>query len=293
MSDSRASHSNIEISDTPLPTLEPRAADSHKGDFGHVLLIGGSRGMAGAISMAGLAALRSGAGRVTLAVPDVCLDVVASFEPSYMTLPLLSDDAGRISREALQAVIPWLERVDCVACGPGLGRSTGLDQFVADLLESCHCPLVLDADALNALAPWKADRHPTSVHILTPHPGEFRRLLGQQDAQQASRASAIRFARAHSLILLLKGHRSFITNGQTHFENRTGNPGMATGGSGDILTGVVTGLVGQGLNPLDATRLGAHVHGLAGDIAAAEVGQVALIASDLLDGLPEAFESLA
>jgi NAD(P)H-hydrate epimerase len=279
----------------PLPRIAQRPVDAHKGDFGRALLIGGSRGMAGAVALAGMATLRAGAGLVRLAVPDICLDAVAGLEPSYMTAPLPSDGEGRIgaaSRASLEAMIG---SSNCVACGPGLGRSSDLTELVQWLFQAVTIPLVLDADALNALAERPdvlADA--SGPRVLTPHLGEFRRLIGDTMSRLSMdqlRERAIRLAGEHGLIIVLKGHRTLVTDGTRSSVNATGNPGMATGGSGDVLTGVITGLVCQGLSDWDAARLGVHLHGLAGDLAAEQLGQISLVARDLVDLLPPAFRA--
>lgn len=281
-----------------LPQLPPRRPDSHKGDFGRALLIGGSRGMAGAIALAGMACLRSGAGLVKLAVPDSILDTVASFEASYMTLPLPGDSNGRIKLKSPRRLAEYLAAATCVACGPGLGRSKRLQSFVRDLYQSLPQPLVIDADGLNALATTNDGlSSPGGPRILTPHPGEFSRLAKASTDETPSRAAQVaaaqHLAAEHQVIILLKGHRTIITDGAQTAENTTGNPGMATGGTGDVLTGIITALVCQGLSAFDAAVLGAHVHGLAGDLAAAQLGQVSLIASDLIEYLPSAFRALS
>jgi len=281
-----------------LPRLAPRRADSHKGDFGRALIIGGSRGMAGAIAMAGMSCLRSGAGLVKLAVPDCILDTVASFDPSYMTVPVPCDRAGRIKLKSPRKLAEFLQPATCAACGPGLGRSKRLQSFVRELYETLPQPLVIDADGLNALAVANEPlANPGGPRILTPHPGEFARLAKFGDGEKPSRDEQIQLAQelagSHGVIILLKGSRTIVTDGQQTVENTTGNPGMATGGTGDVLTGIITALVCQGLSPFDAAALGAHVHGLAGDLAAKELGQVSLIASDLPKYLPAAFQSLA
>ncbi len=273
-----------------LPQLPPRSPDSHKGDFGRVLLIGGSRGMAGAIGLAGMAALRSGAGLVTLAVPREIQAVVAGYEPSYMTWGLAHDEAGRIAGAAHEALLPLVERADAVALGPGLGRSGELDALVRDLFDTSMLPLVLDADGLNAVAERPLSV-PSGPRVLTPHPGEFRRLCPECGRERAEmEEAAIAWAQQHQVVLVLKGHNSLITDGQRSEHNATGNPGMATGGSGDVLTGIIAALLGQGLPAWEAARLGSHLHGLAGDLGVAELGQVALIASDLVRYLPRAFQ---
>jgi ADP-dependent NAD(P)H-hydrate dehydratase len=279
----------------PLPILPPRQPDSHKGDFGRVLLIGGSRGMTGAISLSGMAALRAGAGLVQLAVPLVCQDVVAGFEPSYMTIGLANDDAGRISLKARDRIMQLAEKATVIGCGPGLGRSARLDDIVSWLYTRLEQPAVFDADALNALATRPGVLpQPGGPRLITPHPGEFQRLIGkfkQIDRGELEREAAT-FAERTGIVVLLKGHGTLITDGRRQAHNTTGNPGMATGGTGDVLTGLVAGLIGQRLTPFDAARLAAHVHGLAGDLAAQELGQVSLIASDLVHWLPQAFRSI-
>lgn len=278
-----------------LPKLPPRNPDSHKGDFGSALLIGGSRGMAGAISMSGMAALRGGAGLVRLAVPLACQDVVAGFEPSYMTVGLPADDSGRISLSARELIAELAEKSTAVACGPGLGRSPELDELVLWIYTQVKQPAVFDADALNALAmrPELLAR-PGGPRVLTPHPGEFQRLIQAKTRlpRDEMERAAIRLADEAGIVVLLKGHRTLITDGARQAHNTTGNPGMATGGTGDVLTGLTTALVCQHLPPYDAARLAAHLHGLAGDLAAQEHGQVSMIASDLLRWLPAAFQKV-
>lgn len=278
----------------PLPQLPPRLPDSHKGDFGSALLIGGSRGMAGAVAMSGMAALRGGAGLVRLAVPLVCQDVVAAFEPSYMTLGLPADAAGRINLAGRDLLAEQLEKATAIGCGPGLGRSAELDELVEWLYCEAKSPGVFDADALNALATRpEALRHPGGPRILTPHPGEFQRLIGAATRlpRDDLERQAVRLAAEAGVVVLLKGHRTLVTDGQQQAHNVTGNPGMATGGAGDILTGLATALLCQRMAPFDAARLAAHLHGLAGDLAAQEQGQISLIASDLLRWLPAAFQT--
>lgn len=255
--------------------------------------------MSGAIALAGKAALRSGAGLVTLAVPDVCLETVAGFEPSYMTIPLPCDAHGRVEGPTRPEILRLAAAADCVACGPGLSRSPSVTEFVGTLYESLAQPLVLDADGLNALAADGNRDRPRSggPRILTPHPGEFRRLTGNCDSSGVSRddlcQQAIELAARQGWVLVLKGHRTLVTDGHHTTYNDSGNPGMATGGAGDVLTGVITALICQGLSPLDAARLGVYVHGLAGDLAAEQLGQVSLIASDLVAHLPRAFQQIS
>jgi NAD(P)H-hydrate epimerase len=278
-----------------LPHLPPRREDSHKGDFGRALLIGGSRGMAGSISLSGMAALRGGAGLVKLAVPDVCVETVAGFEPSYMTVALPCDERGRISAPARETLAAAVQEATCIACGPGLGQTDELRELVEWLYTSINKPLVLDADALNNLAkrsePLAGAAGP---RILTPHPGEFGRLVRESNMPtEAARERAVELANCFGVVLVLKGHRTLVTNGRERFQNSTGNPGMATGGTGDVLTGLTTALLGQGLSAFDAACLAVHVHGRAGDLAAQDLGQTALIASDLLSYLPAALKEVS
>jgi len=283
-----------------LPKLPPRKPDAHKGDFGRALLFGGSRGMAGAIALAGMACLRSGAGLVRLAVPKCIVSTVSGFEPSYMTVPLPDDDEGRIRVHTgdLNGLTSLAHAATCVGVGPGLGQSVDLAAFVCAAYQTFPEPMVLDADALNALARTEKGwvGKPNAPRVLTPHPGEFARLVGLDNFAKAPRseqvAKARLFARNEGVVVLLKGHQTFITDGHREANNATGNPGMATGGSGDVLTGIIVALICQQMEALDAAVLGAHLHGLAGDLAAAELGQVSLIASDLLRYLPQAFKEV-
>ncbi len=279
-------------SSAPLVRLAPRAADSHKGIFGHALLIGGSQGMAGAVAMAGMSAMRSGAGLVTLATAEVCQPTVAGFEPAAMTVPLPCDADGRIAKAALETLEPFLEKASVVALGPGLGQSDQLLELVATLYQNAAQPMVVDADALNALAKQPDVLvKPGGPRVLTPHPGEFARLTARDTIPIDQREPLAReFAERTGVVVVLKGHRTVITDGKQLALNTTGNPGMATGGTGDILTGIVTAILCQHLSAYDAARLGAYVHGLAGDLAASELGEVSLIASDLIEYLPTAWQ---
>jgi NAD(P)H-hydrate epimerase len=279
----------MENQDDP-PRLEARSPHSHKGTFGTALLIGGSRGMAGGVALAGMAALRGGAGLVRLAVPLACLDTVAGFEPAYMTSPLASDRAGRIALDAKAQIERLAASATAVGCGPGMGRSLGLDALVGRLYRMLRLPAIFDADALNALAdrPEVLDQ-PGGPRILTPHPGEFARLIGKKLPQSEWHDAAAELAARSNAVIVLKKHDTLVTDGDRRFVNRTGNPGLATGGTGDVLTGLITALLCQGLDTLGAARLAVHLHGRAGDLAAGELGQESLISSDLLRFLPRAF----
>lgn len=277
-----------------LPVLRPRDADSHKGKFGSALIIGGSRGMAGAISMTGLAAARTGAGTVRLAVPDCCLETVASFSPCSMTLPLAHDPDGRIALAAAQQLTPWLTQATCVAIGPGMGQATGLQEMLLAVLAAIKTPTVIDADGLNNLAALESSRFAwrkrlAAPLVITPHPGEWARLSGVPASDRAGQIqAAVELAAEHALLVVLKGHRTVITDGFSLVENLTGTPAMATGGSGDVLTGVITALICQGLSPRDAAHLGVHLHGLAGEIAADELSSHVVLPTELIQFLPTA-----
>ncbi len=247
--------------------------------------------MSGAISLSGMGALRSGVGLATLAVPDLCLETVAALDPCYMTQPLPCDDDGRLVLAACEEICHLAEKATCVAIGPGLGRSEELTELVGRLYDTITQPMIVDADALNALAS-RSDvlDHPGGPRIITPHPGEFRRLAGAETLSlDTSPERAVQLAADHGIVVVLKGHRTVVTDGDNTTFNETGNPGMATGGVGDVLTGIIAALVCQGLSPLDAARLGVHVHGLAGDLAVSDLGEIGMVAGDLVDSLPEAF----
>lgn len=279
------------------PRLPPRQPDSHKGTYGRVLVGAGSWGMTGAAVLCGSAALRGGAGLVQVACPADIQHVVAAGNPCYTTAGIATRADGTYSEACLEELARLADPADVVAVGPGLGDREDVGFLVRALLVMLpNKPVVLDADGLNVLAPLKADGLPERAGplLLTPHPGEFARLLGIPTAEvQADRERlAVEFGRRHKLVLLLKGHQTVVTDGQRVYRNDTGNPGMATGGAGDVLTGLIAALIGQGLSAFDAAALGAWVHGRAGDLAAGELGQVALTATDLLDYLPGVFREL-
>jgi len=285
-----------DLTSSPLPQLAPRAADSHKGDYGRVLIVGGSRGMAGAVGLAGRAALRSGAGLVTLAVPRSIQATVAGFEPSMMTFAVGGSTEDVLRQEAVDEIVTFAQQATALAIGPGLGGDPSTARLVHGLYHRLLQPVVLDADGLNAAAQHPDIlAHPAGPRILTPHPGEFARLTGERPAdrpaQRAEQAAALcRRDAAGGTVVVLKGHRTVVTDGQRYVVNGTGNPGMATGGTGDCLTGIIAALVGQGLSCWDAARLGVYAHGLAGDLAAAELGEISMIASDLTNYLSTAFQ---
>lgn len=281
-----------------LPMLPARPENAHKGVFGRVVIVGGSRGMSGAPSLAGLGALRGGAGLVYVAVPSEILPVVSAIEPSYLTIPLATDEEqGSLSAEGLPGLRSAISGKGVVAIGPGLGTSRDVRTIVSALYAELTQPMVVDADALNVLAPQfgstatPSHLKPSGPRILTPHPGEFGRLIERDVVSIDNRRESLaaEFAKTHGVIVVLKGAKTVVTDGEQIAINRTGNPGMATGGTGDVLTGLIAALLAQGMSPFDAARLGTHLHGLAGDIAAAELSQPGLIASDLPKYLPAAW----
>jgi len=276
-----------------IPKLKPRATDAHKGDFGKVCIIGGSIGMSGAAALAGRSALRAGAGLVRVAVPKSVLPIVASIEPCFTTIAMPEDNLGRISSRAISSILNAASQNDAVAFGPGIGTSGDLRAILEALLGQEGLRLVIDADGLNNLSgitnwPELLKAKP----ILTPHPGEMKRLwkgLFREQLPQDRQQQATKLAQRTKSIVVLKGAGTVVTDGEKIYVNQTGNPGMATAGSGDVLTGVITALLVQGLSDFDAAVLGVHIHGLAGDIAAERLGQISLIATDIAQALTEAF----
>src|SRR5712671_653001 len=277
--------------------ITPRSADTHKGDFGRVLLVAGSRGKTGAAHLAALGALRSGAGLVTVATPSCCLPIVASLAPEYMTEALeeTPGNGGGLDLEGVDRILDIAR--DVVAIGPGLGQAPATVRFIKAVVDRATMPLVVDADALNAFSgePDRlAGREGRDV-IITPHPGEMARLVGMStDEVQSSRLEIARnFALAHHVYVVLKGHRTLIaTPDGKVFINPTGNAGMATGGAGDVLTGMIAAWLGQLLDAEAACKLAVYLHGMAGDLADADEGEVSLTASDVAGHLGDALLEL-
>ena len=270
--------------ETVLNLLPDRDPWGHKGSFGKLLLLCGSRGFTGAAYLAAMGALRSGAGLVFLGVPEsiYAIEAVKLHEPVVFPLP---EDDGKLSLLAIPEIEKRLPQMDAVLIGCGLGQSGGTLSVVRYVLEHAKCPVIVDADGINVLAEHKdilrGRAYPT---ILTPHDGEFLRFGGTLGEDRM--ASAAYFAREWNSILLLKGHETCITDGISGYRNHTGNPGMAVGGSGDVLAGVIVSLCGQGIAPLEAAACGAWLHGAAGDLCAAELGQYGMLPTDMLKVLP-------
>jgi NAD(P)H-hydrate epimerase len=271
--------------------IQPRAADAHKGDFGRVLVVGGSVGKAGAAVLCGLGAMRAGAGLVTVASPRSCQQTIAAHAAEYMTEGLDETPEGMVAHSAVDKVLAI--DADAVVAGPGLGQSESVRTFVRDLLDRCEGPLVLDADALNAFANEPAalvGREGRDL-IITPHPGEMARLVGcTVDDLQADRIGIARdFARRHKLYVVLKGYRTLVvTPDEKVFVNPTGSPAMATGGTGDVLAGMLASLLAQLLDAEAACKLAVYLHGSAGELADADSGEVSMTAGDLVDHIGDA-----
>lgn len=267
-----------------LSLLPDRDPWGHKGTFGKVLLLCGSRGFTGAAYLAAMGALRTGAGLVFLGVPEsiYAIEAVKLNEPVVFPLP---DKDGKLSEEAIPEIMARLPQMDAVLIGCGLGQSEGTLAVVKAVLENAACPVIVDADGINVLSAHRdilrGRQYPT---ILTPHDGEFARIGGCLTADRMESAAAL--SRDLGCIVLLKGHRTCITDGRTGYRNTTGNPGMAVGGSGDVLAGMIVSLLGQGIAPLEAAACGAWLHGAAGDLCAKELGQYAMLPTDMLNALP-------
>jgi len=287
-----------------IPKLPPRPHDAHKGNFGRILIVGGSTGMIGAPALAANGALRAGAGLVTIATPATIQPTVASLAWCATSIALPYErETGCISPQAIPDLLNAIiaeKRFDVVALGPGLGRAVAVNELTKELVRA-EVPMVIDADGLNILSEINWYGMLLGRCVITPHPGELARLMGRSTNQiQSDRHQA-----AHDAVELmtggkpdcravcvLKGAGTIVTDGKQVYVNETGNPGMASGGSGDVLTGMIAALVGQGLSCFDAAVLGVYLHGLAGDLAAEQLGQTSLIAEDLLRYLPAAFKQL-
>jgi len=275
--------------------FQSRRQDTHKGNFGHVLVLAGSTGKAGAAGLTALGALRAGCGLCTLALPETCQKAFELHPMEVMTVPLPETQSGTLSIQAKEPILRLLEGKSVVAMGPGLTTEPETVKLIGEILPFIKCPLIVDADAINALekhVDWLDDLK--SV-VLTPHPKEMSRLTGlsTQEIQKNRISAATEFAQKKSLILLLKGAPSLIAipDGNVYI-NPTGNPGMATGGSGDVLTGIIAGLAAQNISLKNASIAGAYIHGYSGDIFSENETQTSLIAGDLLRNLPNALKQV-
>ena len=270
--------------DDVLKLLPDRNPKAHKGDFGKVLLLCGSKGYTGAAALAALGALRAGSGLVYLGVPESIYMIEAVKLTEAIVFPLPDDD-GMMAISAVKTVSEMLDKMDAVLIGPGMGQSEGARAVLETVLQSAACPVVVDADGINLLAKHKDIlRGRTAPTVLTPHEGEFQRLAGPINDSRESVAANL--ATELQTIVVLKGHHTVISDGRIHFRNLTGNPGMAVGGSGDVLAGIIVSLLGQGLTPMEAAACGAWLHGAAGDLCAEEIGQYGMLPTDMLKVLP-------
>lgn len=267
-----------------LKMLPDRPVNGHKGAFGKILLLCGSRGYTGAAALSAMGALRSGAGLVYLGVPESIYDIEAVKLTEPVIIPL-DDEHGAYAVHAADQIITLMQGKDAVLIGPGIGQTEGTFAAVQAVLKHFPGPVVLDADGINVIAAHKDIlRERTAPTILTPHDGEFLRFGGVLSEDRIDSASKL--ALDFGVIVLLKGHRTVITDGVKIYLNTTGNPGMATGGSGDVLAGVIVSLLGQGITPLEAVACSAWLHGAAGDICAREIGQYGMLPTDMVNVLP-------
>lgn len=274
-----------------VPALPPRPRDAHKGSFGHVLVLAGSWRYPGAAVLAARAALRAGCGLVTLGCPENARPAIAAQLLCEMSVPLPDSAPGVLSRDAVSEALDLAERCQSVALGPGLSTEAPALAFGRDFALLAPVATVIDADGLNAFAERPEDvAQAKAPRVLTPHIGEAARLLGLTTAQVLAdrEGSVVALARKTQAVVVLKGAGSLVTDGARIYRNTTGNAGMATAGSGDVLTGTIASLLAQGLPAFEGAVLGVYLHGLAGDLAAAELGQHGMIASDILDRLPHA-----
>lgn len=277
-----------------LPPLAKRKEDTHKGDYGRVLVLAGSLGMTGAAYLCSEAVLRAGAGLVTLGIPESLNHIVASKLTCVITMPLPETPQRTLSYRAREEILRASERVQVVALGPGLSKNPETKMLILWLLETLPAKLVIDADGVNALAERPSLLRKIRDVILTPHPGEMAHLMGlgsSGEVQTRRREVATQFVKEYTNVtLVLKGHKTLVVDNKRLYINLTGNPGMASAGTGDVLTGLIAGLWAPGgLAAFEAAQLGVYLHGLAGDIARNEKGETSLIATDVLDALPKAF----
>jgi hydroxyethylthiazole kinase-like uncharacterized protein yjeF len=280
-----------------VPPLPQRRDTTHKAEVGRIAVVAGSHGMSGAACLSALGALRGGAGLVRVCCVQSILPIVAASEPCLMTVALAEDAEGRICPEAIPLLLESLKWADVAAIGPGLGQSDGVAEVVSAVLAGFDRPLVIDADGLNTIAPlpqWWSKRQARAT-VITPHPGEMARLRkgagldgGSEQTDEARLATAFEFARVSGTTVVLKGHRTVVCTPDEAYVNTSGNPGMATGGMGDVLTGLIAALLGQGLSAFDAARLAVYCHGAAADQCAQQIAPVGYLAREVADALPAA-----
>ena len=281
-----------------LPELNARKSNTHKGSYGRVLVLAGSPGLTGAAYLCSKAALRSGSGIVTLGVPVSLNPVMEAKLTCVMTRPLPETKESTLSNKGKKEIMKLCESHDVVALGPGLSQQPETRELILWLIQNIDRNMVIDADGLNALSDKVNVLHKIKRHaVLTPHPGEMSRLGSAKNVQKERLGTATKFVQSiqkklnneGKLTLVLKGDKTIVANSRKVYVNRTGNPGMATAGTGDVLTGIIASLIGQGYDVFDSSQLGVYIHGLAGDIAAKKKGEHSMIASDIIECLPDAF----
>jgi ADP-dependent NAD(P)H-hydrate dehydratase len=277
-----------------LPRLPVRPKDGYKGTFGKVLIVAGSVGMSGAAILAGQAALRSGAGLVHIACPHPIQNIVAAGNPCYLTTPLPSNADGSLAASAADMLLPLLVTAKSVAFGPGLGKTSEISDLLAQVLNEFPGQIIIDADGLASYKTLHNQHRITERKlpvIVTPHPGEMSQLmdLPTQVIQSDRKMLSVKLATEHKLVVVLKGHGTIVTDGQRVYTNTTGNTGLAKGGSGDVLTGIIAALAAQNMPALEAAQVGVYIHGLAGDLAAASLSEMGMLPTDIIEALPMAF----
>lgn len=276
--------------------FKKRKACTHKGDYGHVLIVAGSAGMTGAAYLASEAALLAGSGLVTCAIPKSINAIMARKLTEVMTLPLEDRGKGYFTSSAAAGILKFAKKVDVAAIGPGISQKSEVKKLVRKLIKSLNVPIVLDADGINCIAgEAQILRKSKKAVVVTPHPGEMSRLINRRVShiQKNRKEIAQGLADDYGVTVVLKGMNTVVSApGKRVYINRTGNPGMASGGVGDVLTGVIASLIGQGFSPFEAAKKGVYLHGAAGDIAAKEKGEASLTASAMLKKLPEAIKRM-
>lgn len=278
-----------------IKKIKPRAKDTHKGDYGHVFVLAGSVGLTGAAYLCCQGTLLSGSGLVTLGIPKSLNPIMEIKLTEVMTLPLDETDEQSLSSASQDKILNFVSKVDALAIGPGISRNTQTQDLIRNLIVRIDRPIVLDADGINAFEGFASKlKEVNAPLVITPHPGEMSRLIKKNinDIQRDREGIAKDFSRKFNSVVVLKGFKTVVANKDEIYVNESGNPGMATGGVGDILTGMIASLIGQGLDPFGAAKLACYVHGLAGDLALKEEGEISLTAGSILKYLPKAFKSL-
>ncbi|MCS7181414.1 MAG: NAD(P)H-hydrate dehydratase [bacterium] len=275
--------------------LKNRKKESHKGDYGHLFIIGGSPGLTGAVCLSGISALRSGCGLVTIGIPEGLNQIIEIKLTEVMSFPLPETKDHYFSLNAYEKAIDFIEKkVDCVLIGPGISLHPETKKFVKRIIPEIKKPLIIDADALKIVSENLEILKSIEKPILTPHPGEMSYLTGLSISQIQNKREKVAedFAKKYNVIIVLKGYNTVVTDGENTYINLTGNPGMATAGSGDVLSGIIGGLLASGEDKFISAKYGVLIHGLAGDLAEKEKGEVSLIASDIIEKLPIVFKLL-